>query len=47
MIKLEKSAYPESDNIFISPVQLGFFKRKYEKMTKNPEEMDETMELNS
>ncbi|XP_062067840.1 integrin alpha-2 [Lepus europaeus] len=27
--------------------KLGFFKRKYEKMTKNPEEMDETTELNS
>ncbi|XP_037654964.1 integrin alpha-2 [Choloepus didactylus] len=27
--------------------KLGFFKRKYEKMTKNPEEIDETTELNS
>ncbi|XP_008260416.3 integrin alpha-2 [Oryctolagus cuniculus] len=27
--------------------KLGFFKRKYEKMTKNPEEMDESTELNS
>ncbi|XP_011381912.1 integrin alpha-2 isoform X1 [Pteropus vampyrus] len=27
--------------------KLGFFKRKYEKMTKNPDEMDETTELNS
>ncbi|KAK2509257.1 hypothetical protein MC885_015656 [Smutsia gigantea] len=28
-------------------VTLGFFKRKYEKMTKNPDETDETTELNS
>ncbi|KAB1281034.1 Integrin alpha-2, partial [Camelus dromedarius] len=27
--------------------KLGFFKRKYEKMTKNPDEIDETTELNS
>lgn len=27
--------------------KLGFFKRKYEKMTKNPDETDETTELNS
>ncbi|XP_054570303.1 integrin alpha-2 [Eptesicus fuscus] len=27
--------------------KLGFFKRKYEKMIKNPDEADETMELNS
>ncbi|XP_010642319.1 integrin alpha-2 [Fukomys damarensis] len=27
--------------------KLGFFKRKYEKMMKNPDEMDETTELNS
>ncbi|XP_005604336.1 integrin alpha-2 [Equus caballus] len=27
--------------------KLGFFKRKYEKMAKNPEEIDETTELNS
>ncbi|XP_016055282.1 PREDICTED: integrin alpha-2 [Miniopterus natalensis] len=27
--------------------KLGFFKRKYEKMTKSPEEVDETTELNS
>ncbi|XP_058536194.1 integrin alpha-2 [Ochotona princeps] len=27
--------------------KLGFFKRKYEKMNKNPEELDETTELNS
>ncbi|KAI4561304.1 hypothetical protein MJG53_012366 [Ovis ammon polii x Ovis aries] len=28
-------------------VTLGFFKRKYEKMAKNPDETDETTELNS
>ncbi|KAJ8778441.1 hypothetical protein J1605_013628 [Eschrichtius robustus] len=28
-------------------VTLGFFKRKYEKMAKNPDEIDETTELNS
>ncbi|VTJ74912.1 Hypothetical predicted protein [Marmota monax] len=27
--------------------KLGFFKRKYEKMAKNPDEIDETTELNS
>ncbi|XP_075397140.1 integrin alpha-2 isoform X2 [Tenrec ecaudatus] len=27
--------------------KLGFFKRKYEKMTKNPDEIDETTEFNS
>ncbi|XP_062943661.1 integrin alpha-2 [Cynocephalus volans] len=27
--------------------KLGFFKRKYEKMTKNPDEIDESTELNS
>ncbi|XP_047410988.1 integrin alpha-2 isoform X1 [Sciurus carolinensis] len=27
--------------------KLGFFKRKYEKMTKNPDDIDETTELNS
>ncbi|XP_073092447.1 integrin alpha-2 isoform X2 [Manis javanica] len=27
--------------------KLGFFKRKYKKMTKNPDEIDETTELNS
>ncbi|XP_054431340.1 integrin alpha-2 [Pteronotus mesoamericanus] len=27
--------------------KLGFFKRKYEKMTKNPDEVDETTELSS
>ncbi|XP_006889660.1 PREDICTED: integrin alpha-2 [Elephantulus edwardii] len=27
--------------------KLGFFKRKYEKMTKNPDEMDEATDLNS
>lgn len=27
--------------------KLGFFKRKYEKMAKNPDETDETTELNS
>ncbi|XP_036756277.2 integrin alpha-2 [Manis pentadactyla] len=27
--------------------KLGFFKRKYEKMNKNPDEIDETTELNS
>ncbi|KAF6124904.1 integrin subunit alpha 2 [Phyllostomus discolor] len=27
--------------------KLGFFKRKYEKMAKNPEDVDETTELNS
>ncbi|EHB11690.1 Integrin alpha-2 [Heterocephalus glaber] len=27
--------------------KLGFFKRKYEQMVKNPDEMDETTELNS
>ncbi|XP_016808807.1 integrin alpha-2 isoform X2 [Pan troglodytes] len=27
--------------------KLGFFKRKYEKMTKNPDEIDETTELSS
>ncbi|XP_066233945.1 integrin alpha-2 isoform X1 [Saccopteryx leptura] len=27
--------------------KLGFFKRKYEKMAKNPDEADETMELNN
>jgi hypothetical protein len=30
-----------------SPSQLGFFKRQYEKMLKNPDETDETTELNS
>jgi hypothetical protein len=28
-------------------LQLGFFKRQYKKMGQNPDEMDETTELNS